>query len=104
MSVFTDMVPATLQVNKAEKGASGAVKDNYVNVSAIDVSIYKNDAFKGTQSAKYEKSTHSACTFFKGFQKGEEYRLLIGKSIYYAVDINTLGRFTTLLLTQVVMK
>lgn len=58
MSVFTDFVPAILQINIQEQGLSGAPKKTWIDVSEIEVSIYDNDAFKSSQSVKYEQSTH----------------------------------------------
>ena len=52
MSVFTDFVPAILQINIQEQGLSGAPKKTWIDVSEIEVSIYDNDAFKSSQSVK----------------------------------------------------
>ena len=54
MSVFTDFVPAILQINIQEQGLSGAPKKTWIDVSEIEVSIYDNDAFKSSPSVKYE--------------------------------------------------
>lgn len=103
MSIYTDMINATLQKNEPKKGVSGAPKDNWLFVENIDIAIYKNDSFKSNTSAKYEQSTHSGITFFKGFIEGTEYRLLIGLSHYEITDFNTKGRFSTLLLKRIYM-
>lgn len=41
MSIFTDMLPATLLVNKTKKGKSGAKTDDYVPIGGIMVAVYK---------------------------------------------------------------
>lgn len=103
MSIYTDMIVVTLQRNDQEKGNSGAQVDNWVIVENIDVAIYKNDSFKSSTNAKYESSSHSGLTFWKGFEEGKEYRMLIGMSKYDITYFNETGRTTTLLLKQVNM-
>lgn len=100
MSVFLDMQPVMLQVNKAVSGASGALKTQWQDICEIDVAIYDNDAFKSTQSAKYEQSTHNGCTYFKDLIPGSEYRLILGDYAYNLTSFNTSGRMTTLLLKR----
>lgn len=100
MSIFTDFVPAVLQVENGGTGASGAPKKDWQDVCKIDVSIYDNDAFQSTQSAKYEQSTHNGCTFCKDFVPGKEYRIVVGMYAYEVTMFNTSGRFTTLLLKR----
>lgn len=100
MSIYTDSVPAMLQMNIQEQGLSGALKKAWVDVSRIEVSIYDNDAFKSSQSVKYEQSTHNGCTFYKNLVPGEEYRLIVGTNIYEITTFNTSGRFTTLLMKR----
>lgn len=101
MSIYTDMCTATLQVNEQIKGTSGAHKANWVFVKNIDVALYKNDSFKSITTAKFEQSTHSGMTFFKEFEEGKEYRLLLGLSQYEVTDLNTKGRYCSLLLKQI---
>ena len=100
MSVFTDFVPAILQINIQEQGLSGAPKKTWIDVSEIEVSIYDNDAFKSSQSVKYEQSTHNGCTFYKNLVPGKEYRLIVGMDNYEITSFNTSGRFTTLLMMR----
>ena len=100
MSVFTDMSPALLQVSDKMKGSSGALKDVWVDVGKLDIAIYDNDAFKSTQSVKYEQSTHTGCTYFKELDHGKGYRIVQGMYIYVVTSFNTSGRITTLLLKR----
>lgn len=103
MSIYTDMINAKLQINQPIEGASGAQKDNYVEVKEINISIYKSDSFKSVQSSKYEESTHNGITFEKGFVDGYEYRIVVGSTCFDVTYFNTCGRFTTLLLKQMIM-
>lgn len=103
MSIYTDMVTVRLERNDALAGLSGALKDNWIKVDDINVAIYKNDSFKTTTNVKYESSSHSGLTFWKGFEEGKEYRMLIGMSKYDITYFNETGRTTTLLLKQVNM-
>lgn len=103
MSIYTDMITVILQKNEPKKSTTGAQKGNWVFVENIDIAIYKNDSFKSNTGAKYEQSTHSGITFFKDFNEGTEYRLLIGMSKYDITDFNTKGRFSSLLLKHIYM-
>lgn len=101
MSIYTDMIPAMLQVNEGERGLTGALKYNWIDVKPIDVAIYKNDSFKSVQNEKYQTSTHNGLTFFRDFTNGKEYRLLIGQTPMEITDVNTSGRISTLLLKEI---
>lgn len=101
MSIYTDMITVTLQSNEPIEGKTGALKENWVFVENIDIAIYKNDSFKSSNSVKYEQSTHSGITFYKGFEEGKEYQLLIGMSKYEVTDFNMTGRFSALLLKHI---
>lgn len=103
MSVYTDFVQVMLQVNDTVKSPSGAQRDNWIDVQKVDAAIYKNDAFKSVQSTKFDKSTHNGLTFHKDYDLKKEYRFVIGMSQYLITDINTQGRFTTLLMQEINM-
>ena len=100
MSIYTDMIPVTVLCNKPVEGLNGAQKENFIPVAEIEVSIYDNDAFKSSQSVKYEQSTHNGCTFYKNLVPGKEYRLIVGMDNYEITSFNTSGRFTTLLMKR----
>lgn len=102
MSIYTDMITVQLFVNEPKPSKSGADKQNFVHVEDIEIAIYKNDSFKSIQNAKYEQSTHNALTFYKGFEEGKEYRLMIGSTPMEITYFNTTGRFTTLLLKELI--
>lgn len=104
MSIYTDMVPATLQESAPVPKASGAPAHKWVDVTDIQIAIYKIDSFKSFQNAKYEESTHNGLTFFKDFDDNKEYRIVIGTTPMDITYFNTTGRITTLLLKQVSMK
>lgn len=103
MSIYTDMMPAMLQVNINVIGTSGAPKQVWEDVENINVAIYDNDSFRSTQSAKYEQSTHNGCSFYKSFMPGKEYRLVVSNDVYEITSVNTSGRVATLLLRKTMM-
>ena len=94
MSIFTDMLPATLLVNKTKKGKSGAKTDDYVPIGGIMVAVYIN-------TVKYQDSTHNGITMSKDFDVGKEYRIDIDTQHYEVQDFDTSGRQTTLILKRI---
>ena len=101
MSIFTDMLPATLLVNKTKKGKSGAKTDDYVPIGGIMVAVYKNSSYKNINTVKYHDSTHNGITMSKDFDVGKEYRIDIDTQHYEVQDFDTSGRQTTLILKRI---
>lgn len=100
MSIVSDMKPIMLQVKEKIKKPSGAVKEEWQDVKMIDVAIYLTDDMKYTQSVRYNESTHTGLTFYKGLDKHTN-RFKDADTIYAITKVNERGRLTGLLLKVV---
>lgn len=100
MSVITDMKPITLQEKVKIKSPSGAIKEDWKDIKTIDLALYLTDDMKYTQSVRYNESTHTGITFYKGLDKHIN-RFKEGSTIYSITKLNERGRFTNLLLKVV---
>lgn len=100
MSINSNMKAMMLQVKKKIPSLSGATKYEWSNEALIYVSIFKKNNMINTQSVKYNESTHSGLTFYKGIKPGIN-RLLDKDIIYEIKEVNNNGRITNLLLKVV---
>lgn len=100
MSVITDMKPITLQEKVKIKSPSGAIKEDWKDIKTIDLALYLTDDMKYTQSVRYNESTHTGITFYKGLNKHTN-RFRDGDTIYAITKVNERGRLTSLLLKVV---
>lgn len=100
MSVITDMKPITLQEKVKIKSPSGAIKEDWKDIKIIDLALYLTDDMRYTQSVRYNESTHTGITFYKGLDKHIN-RFKEGSTIYSITKLNERGRFTNLLLKVV---
>lgn len=96
MSIITDMKPIILQEKVKIENPSGAIKEEWQDAKSIDVALYLTNDMKYTQSARYNESTHTGITFYKGLDKHTN-RFKDGSTIYTITKLNERGRFTTLL-------
>lgn len=102
MSFITDMRPIMLQVKTVVEGASGADKEAWMDIKTIDVAMYLTDDMKNTNSVRYNESTHTGLTFYKGLDKHIN-RFKDGETIYTITKLNERSRLTSLLLKVVDM-
>lgn len=100
MSIVTDMKPIMIQEKVKSNSPSGAEKEEWQDVKSIDVALYLTDDMKYTQSVRYNESTHTGITFYKGLDKHTN-RFKDGSIIYTIIKLNERGRLTTLLLKVV---
>lgn len=100
MSVNRDMKSYILQENKCARSLSGAVKDDWVDVTPIDVAVHKKNAMKTVASEKYIESTHTGLTYYKGIRT-DRHRLVKDGTVYLIMDCNSEGRLANLLLKVV---
>ena len=91
-----------LQVKTVVEGASGADKEAWMDVKTIDVAMYLTDDMKNTNSVRYNESTHTGLTFYKGLDKHIN-RFKDGETIYTITKLNERSRLTSLLLKVVDM-
>lgn len=100
MSVITDMKPIILQEKGESNSPSGAEKEEWKDIKTIDLALYLTNDMKYTQSVRYNESTHTGITFYKGLDKHTN-RFKDGSTIYTITKLNERGRLTTLLLKVV---
>lgn len=100
MSVITDMKPIVLQEKVKIISPSGATKEEWQDAKSIDVALYLTNDMKYTQSVRYNESTHTGVTFYKGLDKHIN-RFKDGSTIYTITKLNERRRLTTLLLKVV---
>lgn len=100
MSFITDMKPIMLQIKTTIEGTSGADREVWSDVKTIDVAIYLTDDMKNTNSVRYNESTHTGLTFYKGLDKHIN-RFKDGEIIYTITKLNERSRLTSLLLKVV---
>lgn len=100
MSVITDMKPIILQEKVKIESPSGAIKEEWKDIKTIDLALYLTNDMKYTQSVRYNESTHTGITFYKGLDKHIN-RFKDGSTIYTITKLNERGRLTTLLLKVV---
>lgn len=100
MSVITDMKPIVLQEKIKIISPSGATKEEWQDAKSIDVALYLTNDMKYTQSVRYNESTHTGITFYKGLDKHIN-RFKDVDTIYTITKLNERGWFTTLLLKVV---
>ena len=100
MSIVSDMKLIILQRRKTIPTNSGAPKYEWEDDKTIDVAIYLFNDMKNTQSVRYNESTHTGITFYKGLDKHTS-RFRDGEAIYTITKINERGRLTSLLLKVV---
>ncbi len=100
MSIITDMKPIMLQGKVEIEMPSGSKKESWNDIKTIDVAIYLIDDMKNTQSVRYNESSNTGITFFKGIDKNIN-RLKDGDVIYTITKVNSKGRFTALLLKAI---
>lgn len=100
MSIVSDMKPIMLQRRKKVATNSGAPKYEWEDYKNVDVAIYLVNDMKNTQSVRYNESTHTGVTFYKGLDKHTS-RFIDGDTIYTITKINERGRLTSLLLKVV---
>ncbi|MFR4584648.1 hypothetical protein [Clostridium cadaveris] len=100
MSIVANMKPIILQVKEKIKKPSGATIEAWKDIKSIDIALYLTNDMKYTQSVRYNESTHTGITFYKGLNKHTN-RFRDGDVIYTITKVNERGRFTTLLLKVV---
>ena len=100
MSIVSDMKSIMLQRRKKVPTNSGAPKYEWEDYKTVDVAIYLVNDMKNTQSVRYNESTHTGVTFYKGLDKHTS-RFIDGDTIYTITKINERGRLTSLLLKVV---
>ncbi|MCI6276263.1 MAG: phage head-tail adapter protein [Clostridium sp.] len=100
MSIVADMKPIILQVKEKIKKPSGAIVEAWQDVKTIDLALYLTNDMKYTQSVRYNESTHTGITFYKGLDKHRN-RFKDRDTIYTITKLNERGRLTSLLLKVV---
>ena len=100
MSIVTDMKPIMLQVKEKVKKPSGAIVETWRDLKTIDLALYLTNDMKYTQSVRYNESTHTGLTFYKGLDKHTN-RFKDADTIYTITKVNERGRLTGLLLKVV---
>lgn len=100
MSIVADMKPIILQVKEKIKKPSGAIVEAWQDVKTIDLALYLTNDMKYTQSVRYNESTHTGITFYKGLDKHRN-RFKDRDTIYTITKVNERGRLTSLLLKVV---
>lgn len=100
MSIVADMKPIILQVKEKIKKPSGAIVETWQDIKTIDLALYLTNDMKYTQSVRYNESTHTGITFYKGLDKHTN-RFRDGDTIYTITKVNERGRLTSLLLKVV---
>ncbi|MDM8312904.1 MAG: hypothetical protein DBY38_02330 [Clostridium cadaveris] len=100
MSIVANMKPIILQVKEKIKKPSGATIEAWKDIKSIDIALYLTNDMKYTQSVRYNESTHTGITFYKGLNKHTN-RFRDGDTIYAITKVNERGRLTSLLLKVV---
>lgn len=100
MSIVANMKPIILQVKEKIKKTSGATIEAWKDIKSIDIALYLTNDMKYTQSVRYNESTHTGITFYKGLNKHTN-RFRDGDTIYAITKVNERGRLTSLLLKVV---
>lgn len=95
-----DMQPFMLQAKENIEKPSGAIKNSWVDLGIIYVSVYEINDTLNTQSIRYNSSTHTGLTVNKEVKEGIN-RLIDNDIVYEVISANPKGRLNSLLLRVV---
>lgn len=101
MSLNRDMCTWILQRNDETRTPSGAKRENWVDVEAIQAAVYEKNEMRVTSNVRYQEASHTGLTYYKTFDGKKEYRLVKEGEYLRITSCNTEGRLTKLLLKEI---